>query len=112
MTATAESVGLFFPGRLLLLLLLLVVQMVLGALLDGHRGRGGGREAQGRARRTDRGRSEARRFYVQRWRGFVIHFLYLPVVVVSCPRSNVDDNFAATTCRLAHSRTVRMWEVG
>lgn len=88
MTATAESV-------LLLLLpcgrcrrgggagLLLVVQM--WVLLDGHRGRGGRGEAQGRARRTDRGRAEASRFHVQRWRGFVIHFhsIYLPAAAPS-----------------------------
>lgn len=86
MTATAESVLLLLlpRGRCCRrgggagLLLLLVVQM--WVLLDGHRGRGGRGEAQGRARRTDRGRAEASRFHVQRWRGFVIHFhsIYLP----------------------------------
>ena len=70
MTATTQSVGLFFPRRLLLLL---VVQVLV--LLDGHRGRGGGWEAQGRAGWADGRVAEPRRFYVQRWWGFVIHFL-------------------------------------
>lgn len=70
LTATAESIWLLFPTRRLLLR----VQMVRLVILGGHRWGAGCRKAQGRTRRADCRRTETCRFYVQRWRGFVIHF--------------------------------------
>lgn len=70
MTAAAQPV---------LLLLLFLSAGLLGmvqvrVLLDRHRGRRRGREAQRGTRRAGRRRAKTSRFYVQRWRWFVIHF--------------------------------------